>query len=148
MQIITKASDDMNPFNLIPVPYQLLAKGIGCLVLVLALWAAWHAFTGHYVDIGKAARQPEIDTLKAANTELASAYGILKGQLAAQNKAVNDLKAESDKRQASGAAALAVAVKNSVDLKNKADWLSNQLAKPDAKTKGCADALKEWRAQP
>lgn len=39
-------------FALIPAPYQLLAKGVVALTLIIALYAAWNAFTGHYIDIG------------------------------------------------------------------------------------------------
>lgn len=34
--------------------YSLLAKGIALLVMLIALWGAWHAFTGHYKAIGVA----------------------------------------------------------------------------------------------
>ena len=32
--------------------YSLVAKGIALLVALLALWGAWHAFSGHYKRIG------------------------------------------------------------------------------------------------
>ncbi len=57
----------MNPLSLIPAPYQLLAKGIALLALVIALWAAWHSFTGHYIAIGKAEVQAQWDKQKAAD---------------------------------------------------------------------------------
>lgn len=51
----------MNPFSLIPGPYQLLAKGIALLALLLSLWWAWCQFTGHYIDIGRAEVQKTLD---------------------------------------------------------------------------------------
>jgi hypothetical protein len=40
------------------------------------------------------------------------------------------------------------AQKRAVGLQDQSNWLLAQLNQPDAKAKGCADALKEWRAQP
>lgn len=63
----------MNPlslFSLIPDKFQLLAKGIASVLLLIALWAAWHAFTGHYVDIGRKEVQKDWDKQKAIDAQL------------------------------------------------------------------------------
>lgn len=42
----------MNPFNLIPAPYQLLAKGLVLLSIIIALAVAYREFTHHFIQIG------------------------------------------------------------------------------------------------
>lgn len=42
----------MNPFNLIPAPYQLLAKGLVLLSIIIALAVAYRSFTHHFIQIG------------------------------------------------------------------------------------------------
>jgi hypothetical protein len=133
---------DMNfLLGLIPAPYQLLARIIAAAALCAALLFAWHQFTGHYVSLGKASRQAEIDTL---NLQLQ------KSMLAAQqcNQSIADLQTASSNKKAAYTLALAEAQKRAAGLQDQSAWLLAQLNKPDAKSKGCADALKEWRAQP
>jgi hypothetical protein len=127
--------------GLIPAPYQLIAKCIAVAALCAALLFAWHQFTGHYIDIGKAARQTEVDQLNLQRQQAA---------LAAQqcSTSVNVLKAASDRKKAAYDQALEQSKKQAAGLQDQADWLLEQLNKPDARNKGCADALKEWRAQP
>jgi hypothetical protein len=128
-------------FDLIPTPYQFIAKIIAVVVLCAALICAWHQFTGHYVAIGKASRQLEVDTLKLQ---------IEKSAFVAQqcSASVNALQAASDKKKLAYSQALADSEKRAMGLQDQSAWLLAQLNKPDAKNKGCADALKEWRAQP
>lgn len=59
----------MNIFSLIPSGYQLLAKVIASVLLVIALYAAWHSFTGHYVDIGRKEVQLEWDKQKKVDAD-------------------------------------------------------------------------------
>lgn len=42
----------MNPFNLIPAPYQLLAKGLVLLSIIIAFAVAYRSFTHHFIQIG------------------------------------------------------------------------------------------------
>lgn len=51
----------MNPFSLIPSGYLILTKVIASVLLIIALYAAWHSFTGHYIDIGRAEVQKTFD---------------------------------------------------------------------------------------
>ncbi len=51
----------MNPFSALTGGYLTLAKGIALLAVLLSLWWAWHSFTGHYVDIGRAEIQAKWD---------------------------------------------------------------------------------------
>lgn len=77
-----------NPLSLIPSPYLWLAKGIALLGLLLSLWYAWHRFTGHYIDIGKAEIQQKWDKKKDEQTALANqqiaenAIKLAKGKIA------------------------------------------------------------------
>jgi hypothetical protein len=127
-------------FELIPAPYRLAAKIIAVVALCGVLLFAWHRFTEHYVDIGKASRQIEVDTLKLQ---------LQKSTFAGQqcNVSVDALQAASDKKKVAYAQALEDSQKRAVGLQDQSDWLLAQLNKPDAKNKGCADALKEWRVQ-
>ncbi len=127
--------------GLIPAPYQWIARVIAAAALCAALLFAWHQFTGHYVSIGKASRQTEIDALKLQ---------LQKSMFAAQqcNQSVADLQTASSNKKASYIQAMAEAQKRARGLQDQSDWLLAQLNKPDAKRKGCADALKQWRAQP
>lgn len=129
-------------------PYMWLIKLVGIGIMLLALWYAWHQFTGHYIDIGKAARQPEVDALAADKKTLQDAYADLGTQATACSDSVNALAAASDKRKAAAAAALVEAEKRASGLQQQAAWLSEQLNKPGIETKSCGDALKEWRTQP
>jgi len=127
--------------GLIPAPYQLLAKAIAVIALCAGLLFSWHQFTGHYVDIGKQSRQTEVDAL---TLQLQSSV------FAAQqcNQSVEDLQTASNNKKAAYGLALAEAQKRVSGLQNQSAWLLAQLNKPDAKNKSCADALKQWRAQP
>lgn len=127
--------------GLVPAPYQLIAKCIAVAALCAVLLFAWHEFTGHYIDIGKASRQTEVEQLNLERQQAA---------LAAQqcSDSVAALQAASDKKRAAYEQALQEAQKRAVGLQDQSNWLLAQLNQPDAKTKGCADALKEWRGQP
>ena len=46
-------------------PYKLLIKGIALVLLVISLYASWHAFTGHYKDIGRTEVQIKFDKVFA-----------------------------------------------------------------------------------
>jgi len=48
-------------------------KGIALLILVIALWGAWHSFTGHYKAIGRAEVQVQFDAFKDAATKAVNA---------------------------------------------------------------------------
>lgn len=47
-------------------PASLAIRGLLLAGLCLALWGAWHEFTGHYIDIGRAEVQAKCDADKAA----------------------------------------------------------------------------------
>lgn len=53
--------------------FNLLAKGIAALTLIVALGWAWHEFTGHYINIGKAEIQGQWDKQKAADVTVSIA---------------------------------------------------------------------------
>lgn len=126
---------------LVPAPYQLIAKCIAIAALCAALLFAWHQFTGHYIAIGKASRQTEVDKLNIERQRLAFAAQRCSDSVAA-------LQAAGDKKRAAYTQALQQAQKQAAGLQAQSDWLLAQLNRPDVKNKGCADALKEWRAQP
>jgi hypothetical protein len=125
----------------IPAPYQLIAKIIAVVALCFALLFAWHRFTGHYIDVGKDARQVEVDTLKLQ---------LQKSVFTAQqcNQSIIDMQTAGNNKKAAYTLALAEAQKRATGLQDQSSWLLAQLNKPDAENKGCADALKEWRARP
>ena len=52
-------------------PYMLLIKIAGAALFVLAMAYAWHQFTGHYVDIGKAQIQALWNKQKAVDQQYA-----------------------------------------------------------------------------
>ena len=54
-------------------PYKLLIKGIALVLMVIALYAAWHAFTGHYKDIGRTEIQVKFDQYKSDEDKLLQA---------------------------------------------------------------------------
>jgi cell division protein FtsB len=89
--------------GLIPAPYQLLAKFIGGALIVIAIWFAYHEFTGHYVDQGKAQQlaidQPKIDALTTA-------YNSLESATQEQNTAINKLHDDGIRKQQAAQAAI------------------------------------------
>lgn len=131
----------------VPVEYQWLAKLIAGAVLLLAMWYAWHQFTGHYIDIGKAKMQPRIDELEADKNTLQNAYADLGTAATKCSDSVRALELASDKKKAASVAALAAVEIRASSAAQQAQWLAEQLAKPEAKGKTCGDALKEWRAR-
>jgi hypothetical protein len=132
----------MNPLDFIPIQYRLLAKAIGAVILVLALWFLWHEFTVHYIDIGRnevrAELQPQIDEWKGA-------YDVLTAKLAAQNKAVNDLKDVSDQKQR---AALVALQKAQGDIAYRERIINAATARETSRTgdRSCSAAVKDARA--
>lgn len=136
----------MNPLMTFFAPYKMIL-----IAVIAALIFGAGAGSGY-----KAASwvfQPKIDALdgekaklKGEKAELDSSNFILTRDLKIQNTAVDDLKTASDKAKAKGETAMVEANKKSVGLQQQADWLAAQLAKPDSKSKGCVDALREWKA--
>ena len=90
----------------------------------------------------------QIAKLEGQLSEANSAYIVLQRDANLCNESVDALKAASDAAKAKSDAALAAATKLAESLKTQAEWLAEQLAKPDIKQLGCVDALKSWRAQP
>ena len=80
-------------------PYKLIIKGIALVLFVIALYAAWHKFTGHYIDIGKAQVQEKFNQYKSDEEKLLNAAiaknVVLRGQA---EKEQADLKTEYDKK--------------------------------------------------
>lgn len=62
-----------------------------------------------------------------------------------QNEAIAYIKAVSASQKKVGATLLAQAKQRNGDLLAKAQWLESQLAKPDAKGRGCATAIREFK---
>ena len=80
-------------------PYKLLIKGIALVLFFISLYAAWHAFTGHYKDIGRTEIQVKWDKYKQDEDKLlneANAKNVILRALA--EKEQSDLKTEYDKK--------------------------------------------------
>lgn len=56
-----------------PLPYGLIAKAIGVVVLVAALLYAWHRFTEHYREQGRDELRPQVTSLTKQRDESRSA---------------------------------------------------------------------------
>ena len=66
----------------------LIFKGIGIIILVIALYTAWHKFTGHYVHIGEANIQVKWDKERADTKVLADKQQV---EIAAAIKKATDI---------------------------------------------------------
>jgi chromosome segregation ATPase len=53
--------------------YLLPIKVIGLVLTIIALWVAWHRFTGHYIDIGRQEVQIKFDEFKNEQIKLVAA---------------------------------------------------------------------------
>lgn len=62
-----------------------------------------------------------------------------------QNASIRAIIAASASQKKIGMVALTKAQKANIGLSEKAKWLENQLAKPDARKKDCSAALREFR---
>lgn len=93
----------MNPFSLIPAPYQLLAKIIGIALLCFALLYTWHRFTNHYVEIGRQAvrqkLQPKLEACETRNKTLSD-------QVTVQNEAITSWKNAAETNASKAAEAI------------------------------------------
>jgi len=92
--------------------------------------------------------QGEVAKLTGENAAIRSANVTLTRQVEQQNAAVQAMEGASIAARKRSTELLAQAARQSTGLQQQAAWLAEQLAKPDARTKGCADAFKEWRMQP
>ena len=80
-------------------PYKLLIKGVALVLLVISLYAAWHAFIGHYKDIGRTEIQVKFDKYKSDEDKLLNAANAKNVALrAAADKQQSDLKLGYDKK--------------------------------------------------
>jgi biopolymer transport protein ExbB/TolQ len=77
---------------LTPAQIQLVARIIGAAILILACWYAWSQFTGHYIEIGRQERQPEIDALVIDKKKLQDSYLQISDELTKQNAQISELK--------------------------------------------------------
>jgi hypothetical protein len=114
--------------------------GIGLLVLVVCVYIGFLK-----VSIGRAEGRAErlsgeLDGCKAR-------YALLETRLQGQTSAVNAISEASDAMKRRGAVKLLEAQKKQAQLEQEKAWIASQLAKPDRKSKNCADALREWRAR-
>lgn len=75
-----------------PAQIQLVARIIGAAILILACWYAWSQFTGHYIEIGRQERQPEIDALVIDKKKLQESYLQISDELTKQNAQISELK--------------------------------------------------------
>ena len=80
-------------------PYNLLAKAVALVLLVISLYAAWHAFIGHYKDIGRTEIQVKFDKYKSDEDKLLQADNVKNVVLRAiADKQQSDLKLGYDKK--------------------------------------------------
>ena len=80
-------------------PYKLLVNGIALVLMISALYVAWHRFTGHYIHIGEANVQVKWDKYKSDEDKLLNAAITKNIALRAQTeKEQSDLKSEYDKK--------------------------------------------------
>ena len=80
-------------------PYKLLVKGIALVLMIGALYVAWHRFTGHYIHIGEENIQVKWDKYKSDEDKLLKAAIAKNITLRAQTeKEQADLKSEYDKK--------------------------------------------------
>ena len=80
-------------------PYKLLVKGIALVLMICALYVAWHRFTGHYIHIGNAQVQVKFDKYKSDEDKLLNDAIAKNISLRAKtDKEQSDLKLNYDKK--------------------------------------------------
>lgn len=109
----------------------------GLIIIGLAAWIVSYERTIADLEAERAKCKVELSDYKAA-------YQVLAAKAQEQNRAINQIKSETAQKLQAGAKAKAYAENRAIELKQQAQWLSEQLNKPSY-GKTCGDALKEWR---
>lgn len=85
-----------------PAQIQLILRIVGAAIFAIACWYAWNQFTGHYIEIGRQERQPEIDALVTDKKRLQESYAQISNELTKQNAQIQELKNISELKRKQG----------------------------------------------
>jgi chromosome segregation ATPase len=112
--------------------------GIGILALLLCIYIG-----SLKVRLGHA--QGKVEKLSGELDGCKARYALLETRLQSQTSAVKAISEASDAMKRRGEVKLLEAQKKQAQLEQEKAWIAEQLAKPDRKSKSCAEALRDWR---